>query len=156
MQEQRRSRKDARVNMEELVHLREENKLLKERCQKYTRILETSADPEILRKFFAIEVDRMARAEEEHTASKRLETTSSELVVMREQYEAMKKSQLTLTEMNKKLIDRHSEEVNALHEQLKETREELATKRRKLEKYVVIVRDFGEQMKMFESFQASS
>ena len=30
---------------------------------------------------------------------------------MRNQYEAMKKSQLTLADMNKKLIDRHNEEI---------------------------------------------
>jgi len=41
----------------------------------------------------------------------------------------MKKSQLTLTDMNKNLIDRHHREVETLNNQLRETREDLFTKR---------------------------
>ena len=36
---------------------------------------------------------------------KEAEIKSKELEIMKEQYDAMKKSQLTLTDMNKKLID---------------------------------------------------
>ena len=61
---------------------------------------------------------------------------------MKEQYEAMKKSQLTLTEMNKKLIDQHNIEIDNLNKQLKEAREETIGKRRKLDKYVDMVNSF--------------
>ena len=68
----------------------------------------------------------------------------------------MKKSQLTLTDMNKKLIDQHNVEVDDLNRQLKETREELISKRRKLDKYVDIVSSFSKQMEEFERFQETS
>ena len=41
--------------------------------------------------------------------------------------------------MNKNLIDRHNEEVANLNLKLKDTREELHTKKQKLDKYVGIV-----------------
>ena len=44
---------------------------------------------------------------------------------MRSQYEAMKKSQLTLTDMNKKLIDSHNVEVDNLNIEVRECRDEL-------------------------------
>ena len=44
--------------------------------------------------------------------------------------------------MNKKLIERHDAEVRALNEQLREAREELYTKRNKLDKYHGVVKDF--------------
>ena len=45
-----------------MVKLREENKVLKDKCERYQRILETSSDPEVLRKYFSIEVDRHTRS----------------------------------------------------------------------------------------------
>ena len=45
--------------------------------------------------------------------------------------------------MNKKLIDRHNGEVEDLNTKLRSTRDELATKRVKLEKYVDIVKSFS-------------
>ena len=101
LQEQRQKRQEGKFNRVELIQLREENKLLQERCQKYERLLETSGDPEILRKFFEIE----QRKEMMEECKKEAETKSKELEIMKEQYDAMKKSQLTLTDMNKKLID---------------------------------------------------
>ena len=101
LQEQRQRRQEGKFNRVELIQLREENKLLQERCQKYERLLETSGDPEILRKFFEIE----QRKEMMEECKKEAETKSKELEIMKEQYDAMKKSQLTLTDMNKKLID---------------------------------------------------
>ena len=58
--------------------------------------------------------------------------------------------------MNKKLIDRHNGEVEDLNTKLRSTRDELATKRVKLEKYVDIVKSFTTQMEMFDSFKESS
>ena len=58
--------------------------------------------------------------------------------------------------MNKKLIDRHNGEVEDLNDKLRSTRDELATKRVKLEKYVDIVKSFTTQMEMFDSFKESS
>lgn len=81
---------------------------------------------------------------------------SNELEEMRAQYEAMKKSQLTLTEMNKKLIERHSQEVDKLNSQLRETSIEIGQKRRKLDKYAEIIKSFSQQLEIFESFQQST
>lgn len=64
----------------------------------------------------------------------------------------MKKSQLTLTEMNKKLIDQHNAEVDSLNQQLKGARDELNAKKQKLDKYVDIVNSFNAQMENFERF----
>ena len=58
--------------------------------------------------------------------------------------------------MNKKLIDRHSIEIDDLNEKLKSTRSDLYETRGKLEKYKEIAGDFKEQMEMFEQFQRSS
>lgn len=83
-------------------------------------------------------------------------TQSNELQEMRSQYEAMKKSQKTLTEMNKQMIERHSLEVDQLNSQLREANIELSSKRRKMEKYVEIITSFTQQMEIFESFQKST
>jgi len=56
----------------------------------------------------------------------------------------MKKSQIQLTDMNKKLIDRHNQEVTDLNNKLKTARTELYDKRNKLEKYKSIVADCQE------------
>ena len=53
--DQRKKRSEGKANTKEIVELREENKILKERCERYERIIETSVDPELLRKFFDIE-----------------------------------------------------------------------------------------------------
>ena len=43
-----------------------------------------------------------------------------------------------------------------MNKQLRESREELITKRRKLDKYVDIVKSFSKQMEEFERFQETS
>ena len=43
-----------------------------------------------------------------------------------------------------------------MNKQLRESREELITKRRKLDKYVDIVKSFSKQMEEFERFQDTS
>lgn len=51
-----------------------------------------------------------------------------------------------MTEMNKKLIDRHNIEIDDLNEKLKTTRSDLYETRGKLEKYKEIAGDFKGQM----------
>ena len=60
--------------------MREENRQLKDRCKKYENLLETSGDPEILRKFFEIE----QRKEIVEEARKEAEIKSKELELMKE------------------------------------------------------------------------
>ena len=55
LKEQRHSRKEDRVNREEIQKLRDENYQLRDRCEKYQKLLETSGDPEVLRKFFELD-----------------------------------------------------------------------------------------------------
>ena len=43
-----------------------------------------------------------------------------------------------------------------MNKQLRESREELISKRRKLDKYVDIVKSFSKQMEEFEKFQETS
>ena len=60
--------------------MREENRLLQERCRKYESLLETSGDPEILRKFFEIE----QRKEIVEEAKKEAEIKSKELELIKD------------------------------------------------------------------------
>ena len=64
MIELRKNRDEERSSRIEVVKLRDENKILKERCSRYQRMLETSGDPDVIRKFFEYENKKCEESEE--------------------------------------------------------------------------------------------
>ena len=71
---------------------------------------------------------------------------------MKQSYEKLKKSQLELVEMNKKLIMTHQEEAKKMQDDLYACQEKLQAKSKKLNRYTEIVKTFDTQIEMFEDF----
>ena len=92
LKEQRHSRQEDRSAKKEALRLREENEVLRERLKQYEKLLETSGDPDILRKFFQLEEVKHVQSEVNKETMKELDAKESELTIMKSQYETMRKS----------------------------------------------------------------
>ena len=71
---------------------------------------------------------------------------------LKEQYESLKKSQLTLVDMNKNILVQRQSEASGLQHQYEESIKDIADKNKKLQKYQDIVKSFNAQIEMFDKF----
>ena len=145
------------------MSLREQNgeqkkeiEILREQISKFEKDMDTANDPELYRKYK--ESQTMCDDLASQLASKNFNITekAKDTSLIMEQYESMKKSQLELVEMNKKLIRSHEEEIKSLTEYITKTDKDLTVKTKKLEKYQDIIKSFNGQIEMFEEFQKNS